>query len=184
MAETEIVVDVHTEKLTQRLTDEARMVRAKQLAEANRELVAKKEERSALTSALAAQEKEITARIGVLSAAVALGIEPADVEVKGYIDFKSGLVRYRRSDTGEETKTRVLHDDERQMQIPDKEAIRATICQHITAKPTDGTLPRYCKTCQDKQSDEPPRKLEIVDNTEPAPEAPDDEDSSEVPPEE
>lgn len=181
MAETEIIVDVHTEKLTVKLTDEARMVRAKQLAEANREHVQKVDEKKALVSALTAQEKEITARIGLLSAAVALGIEPADVEVKGYLDFKNGLVRYRRSDTGEEVKTRAIREEERQMEIPEKEAIRATICQHITAKPTDGTLPRYCRTCEDKQGDEPPRTLTVVDNTEPPAEEPADEDSSEVP---
>ena len=163
MAETEVIVDTHTEKLTVRLTDEARMLRAKQLASAHQELVQKIDERKALVSALAAQEKEIAASIGALSAAVIAGIEPADVEVKGYVDFTNGLVRYRRTDTGEEIKTRAIREEERQMEVPGTEAIRATICQHLTAKPTNGTLPRYCKTCADAQGDEPRPPLKIVD---------------------
>lgn len=164
MAENQgVIVDVHTERLTVKLTDEARNLRGQQLARANGDLVEKRNEKAAVMSRLGAEEKEIIARIAALSAEVILGFAPADVEVYGTVDFDNGLVRYRRRDTGEELKTRAIREEERQMEVPGTEAIRAG-CGHITAKPADGTLPKFCKTCQPDEEPRPP--LKIIDYVE------------------
>jgi hypothetical protein len=147
MEDTMPVIETFHRELPVQLTQEDKLRAGMQLARAQQELHDFEEvERKATLATLKAKQSEIEARISKLGLAVITGTEMRRTECRGEADFKNGRVFQFRNDTGERIGDRALQDDERQLEVPGAEAIRASECGHITAKQA-GAIPKFCGSC-------------------------------------
>jgi hypothetical protein len=81
---------------------------------------------------LKSTEMSIAAQIKTLSLRIRSGTKVVPIQVHAEADFDEGVVRYLRSDTGEQIRTRPLAAEERQRHIPGTEP------EQVGIPPKDG----------------------------------------------
>lgn len=101
-----------------KLTDEELLKKGGELATAVQDIATEEGRQADIKASMKARLAEIEARRTQLAIAVSRKEEHRDVEVDIFHDYQRGVVEDIRRDTGEIISRRVMHEDERQQELP------------------------------------------------------------------
>jgi hypothetical protein len=122
-----------SEELSCELNDVEWNNRARELAEAHKEVARQEERKKTVSSGLANDVKIAKAKESKLADVVATREEQREVTVEVKYDYELGTVSKTRTDTGEVISDREMTDDERQVELELHDANDVIEARHIEA---------------------------------------------------